>query len=89
MLRIIPLAVLCAVLVAGACAPYEEFDYQPNDEMKPGAGLFTGERGAWVLVGDDKSKTGDDGGTSSEEETRRDEPKSNRPLKIRGRRKKR
>ena len=87
MRRIIPLAALCAALAAGGCAQYEEYEYQPDYKLKPGAGLFTGERGAWVLVGDDKSKTGHEGASSTEEETRRDEPKSIRPLKVRGRRK--
>ena len=89
MRRLFPVAMLCAALAGGGCAQYEEYEYQPDHEMKPGAGLFTGERGAWVLLGDDKSDTGDDGESSTQEQTRRDEPesKSNRPLKIRGRRK--
>ena len=45
------------VLLAGAlalagCDSYEPLEVTPNSEIRPGPGLFTGERGAFYIVGD-------------------------------------
>ncbi len=53
------------VLLAGAiglagCDSYEPLEVTPNSEMRPGPGLFTGERGAFYLVGDERQIPKDD-----------------------------
>lgn len=55
---------LC-VLLAGAiglagCDSYEPLEVTPNSEMRPGPGLFTGERGAFYVVGDERPIPKDD-----------------------------
>lgn len=44
--------VLALGLALAACAGAEPFAYQPIDEIPAGPGLFTGEAGEWVIVGD-------------------------------------
>ncbi len=40
-------------LLIGACATSPEpFDYQSDNEIKPGSGLITGEQGAFVIYGE-------------------------------------
>ncbi len=38
-------------LVFSACAPssYKPCEYQSDRELKPGPGLFTGEKGTWTI----------------------------------------
>ncbi len=47
------------VLLAGAlalagCDSYQPLEVTPNSEIRPGPGLFTGERGAFYIVGDQR-----------------------------------
>ena len=52
MMRLIVLAGLAAFLVLAACASSPEpFDYQQNNELKPGPGIFTGEEGVYTIYG--------------------------------------
>ncbi len=41
--------VLGALLVLGACAHSEPFAYESYNEVKPGPGVFTGEKGTWTI----------------------------------------
>ena len=41
--------VLGALLVLGACAHSEPFAYESYNEVKPGPGVFTGEKGTWMI----------------------------------------
>jgi hypothetical protein len=41
--------VLGALLVLGACAHTEPFEYESYNEVKPGSGVFTGEKGTWTI----------------------------------------
>ena len=41
--------VLAAALVLGACAHSEPFEYESYNEVKPGRGVFTGEKGTWTI----------------------------------------
>jgi|GEM_PF-1137427 len=44
---------LVLVLLIGGCATSTEpFDYQSDNEIKPGPGLITGEQGAFVIYGE-------------------------------------
>lgn len=63
------LMVLCGAgfwLLAGCAAPPEPFHYQPDNELKPGPGLFTGEEGVYTIYGkppavqDQLDSSGDD-----------------------------
>ena len=38
-------------LLAGCATPPEPFHYQPDNELKPGPGLFTGEDGVYTIYG--------------------------------------
>jgi hypothetical protein len=41
-----------ALLFLAACAGGPQpYTYQPDNELKPGPGLFTGEEGMWTVVG--------------------------------------
>ncbi|MDJ0809377.1 MAG: hypothetical protein QNJ48_04970 [Desulfobacterales bacterium] len=42
-------AVLAVALVLGACAHSEPFEYESYNEVKPGRGVFTGEKGTWTI----------------------------------------
>lgn len=51
--RSMVIAGLAYILVMGGCAtPPEPFDYQSDNEIKPGPGLITGEQGAFVIYGE-------------------------------------
>lgn len=53
----------CAVILGG-CSGWEPVDYTPPSETKPGPGLVTGERGAFVVerqLATPKSKASEDG----------------------------
>ena len=54
----------CLLLVAAigvsGCAEYEPLEYTPTSEIRPGPGLFTGEKGAFYIYGDDKPIPKDD-----------------------------
>ncbi|MGD8268072.1 MAG: hypothetical protein PVG19_02570 [Desulfobacterales bacterium] len=41
--------VLGALLILGACAHTEPFEYESYNEVKPGPGVFTGEKGTWTI----------------------------------------
>lgn len=42
---------LATVLGLGACANVKPYSYQATaDEIKPGPGLFTGNKGKWVIT---------------------------------------
>jgi hypothetical protein len=44
---------LAGCLLFGGCAtPPEPFDYQADNELKPGPGLITGEEGAFTIYGE-------------------------------------
>ena len=45
--------VACAIGLS-ACDSYEPLEVTPNSEMRPGPGLFSGERGAFYLVGGER-----------------------------------
>ena len=46
------LIVVLVSLGLAACGSAKPYDYQPEvDEMKPGAGLFSGKKGAFVIFG--------------------------------------
>ena len=38
-------------LLGGCATPPEPFHYQPDNELKPGPGLFTGEDGVYTIYG--------------------------------------
>ena len=47
------LLVTMLALELGACGTVKSFDYQATaDEMKPGAGVFSGADGAFAIYGD-------------------------------------
>ena len=48
-----------AIGIAG-CANYEPLEYTPTSEMRPGPGLFIGEKGAFYIYGDEKPIPKDD-----------------------------
>ena len=54
-------------LLAGCATPPQPFHYQPDNELKPGPGLFTGEAGVYTIYGPPPSRpetaptTGKDG----------------------------
>ena len=52
--RLIGLVALgLVVLGLAACGNVKQFDYQPvADEIKPGAGLFSGDDGEFVIYGE-------------------------------------
>ena len=44
---------LAGCLLLGGCAtPPEPFEYQSDNERKPGPGLITGEEGAFIIYGE-------------------------------------
>lgn len=52
MKRCIVLAGLAVALLLAACASSTEpFEYQQNNELKPGPGLLTGEEGVYTIYG--------------------------------------
>lgn len=58
----IPIA--AGAVVLGGCSSWEPVDYTPPSEIKPGPGLVTGERGAFVVerqLATSKSKASEDG----------------------------
>jgi hypothetical protein len=38
-------------LLAGCAAPPQPFHYQPDNELKPGPGIFTGKAGVYTIYG--------------------------------------
>jgi hypothetical protein len=38
-------------VLAGCATPPQPFHYQPDNELKPGPGLFTGEAGVYTIYG--------------------------------------
>ena len=44
--------VVLAFLVAGCATPPEPFEYQQNNELKPGPGILTGEEGVFTIYGE-------------------------------------
>ena len=47
------LVVALVALGLAACGNVKRFDYEPvADEMKPGAGLFSGDDGEFVIYGE-------------------------------------
>ena len=38
-------------LLIGCATPPQPFEYQPDNELKPGPGIFTGEEGAFSIYG--------------------------------------
>ena len=41
----------CLIFGMSACsAPPEPFEYQPENELKPGPGLFSGEKGEFTII---------------------------------------
>jgi hypothetical protein len=48
---IVLVAVVLGLLVAGCATPPEPFEYQSENELKPGPGIFTGEEGAYTIYG--------------------------------------
>lgn len=53
MKQLIALAGLAALLVVTACASSPEpFEYEQNNELKPGPGLLTGEEGVYTIYGE-------------------------------------
>jgi hypothetical protein len=49
---IVLVGVVLALLVAGCATPPEPFEYQQNNELKPGPGILTGEEGAFTIYGE-------------------------------------
>lgn len=50
--RIIILGGLAVMLLLAGCASSPEpFEYEPNNELKPGPGLLTGEEGVYTIYG--------------------------------------
>lgn len=47
--------VLCACLLLAGCGG-ESYTYQPDHELKPGPGLFSGEDGEFTLIGSPKKQ---------------------------------
>ncbi len=47
--------VLCACLLLAGCGG-EPYTYQPDHELKPGPGLFSGEDGEFTLIGSPKEQ---------------------------------
>lgn len=39
-----------ALMLASCATAPEPFEYQPENELKPGAGVLTGEEGAWTIM---------------------------------------
>jgi hypothetical protein len=48
---IVLVGVVLGLLVAGCATPPEPFDYQQNNDLKPGPGIFTGEEGSYTIYG--------------------------------------
>ncbi|MEE9256218.1 MAG: hypothetical protein V3V56_03530 [bacterium] len=42
-------ALLISGLALGACGRAERFDYRSDREVKPGPGLFSGKKGAFII----------------------------------------
>ncbi len=38
-------------LLAGCATPPQPFHYQPDNELKPGPGIFTGKAGVYTIYG--------------------------------------
>ena len=51
MIRVVPAFVALALLL-GACASIEPFDIAEGDDIPEGPGVFTGQAGEWVILGD-------------------------------------
>jgi hypothetical protein len=51
MKRLIVLAGVGFWLLGGCATPPQPFHYQPDNELKPGPGLFTGQEGAYTIYG--------------------------------------
>jgi hypothetical protein len=51
MKRMMVLAGVGLWLLVGCATPPEPFHYQPDNELKPGPGLFTGKEGAYTIYG--------------------------------------
>jgi hypothetical protein len=47
------LLVLTCTLLLGACGTMQDYDYEDPREISSGPGLFTGEKGAFVIYGRD------------------------------------
>ena len=58
--------VLGALLILGACAHTEPFEYESYNEVKPGPGVFTGEKGTWTIY---RQEMPAESQTAPEEET--------------------
>jgi hypothetical protein len=48
---IVMVGVVLGLLFTGCATPPEPFDYQQNNELKPGPGIFTGEEGVYTIYG--------------------------------------
>jgi len=67
MKRCIVMGGLAALLLLTACASSPEpFEYQQNNELKPGPGLITGEEGTFTIYG--KPTSAEEKQPASEEE---------------------
>ncbi len=51
-LRRLLLVTVLAALTATACAKREPLEYRSDLEVRPGTGLFSGDKGGLVLIGD-------------------------------------
>jgi len=47
---LLPGSVAVFVLI-GCATPPQPFEYQPSNELKPGPGIFTGEKGVYTIYG--------------------------------------
>jgi hypothetical protein len=48
--RILAWVATAALMLAACATAPEPFEYQPDNELKPGAGFLTGEEGAWTIM---------------------------------------
>ena len=49
---IVLVGVVLGLLVAGCATTPEPFHYQPDNELKPGPGILTGEEGVFTIYGE-------------------------------------
>jgi hypothetical protein len=61
--------VASALLVAGCATSPEPFEYQQNNELKPGPGIFTGEDGVYTIYGPPPKPAGESSGEDDPEES--------------------
>jgi hypothetical protein len=56
------------LLIAACATPPEPFEYQQNNELKPGPGILTGEEGVFTIYGAPPKPAGESSGEDEPEQ---------------------